>query len=259
MNNNDNGFITKIWGPHFWKTMHFISFSYPNNPTIEDKKYYKQFFESLCHVLPCSYCRVSCEYFISTEPTKLTDEVLTNRETITKWLYLLHERVNQKLGVEYNVTYDEVVDKYESFRAICVPNMPGCIMPADLKAKSYQNDSSKDCPIISKTIAMAISEYAEKRGIKFDKLDYYNNLKNIKNSKEWMERNEECKKIIYDMRNKGISSLEITGEYKGLPTKDELILISKLCTNMSKNELIKITELLDKPVKMEYRLKSFKI
>ena len=32
-----NGLITKIWGPHFWETLHCVSFGYPLEPTEEQK------------------------------------------------------------------------------------------------------------------------------------------------------------------------------------------------------------------------------
>lgn len=253
---NDNGLITKIWGPHLWKSLHCITFGYPVNPTDEQKKQYKNFFESLAFVLPCKYCRDSYYYFINNEPTKLKDEVLNSRKSLTEWFYLLHERVNQKLGIDYNVSYDEVVEKYESFRAKCIPNLTGCIMPADMKAHSYQNDTKKDCPIIYYKIANALKDYAEKRGVSFDKIDYYNNIKQNRKSKEWSERNKICHNIISVMRNNGISSIEIDGEHKGLPTIEELKLISMLCSNMSKTELLMVTKKLNNPVHIKYKLKK---
>ena len=36
--------ITNIWGPHFWVTLHSISFSYPQNPSEKDKHDYMIFF-----------------------------------------------------------------------------------------------------------------------------------------------------------------------------------------------------------------------
>lgn len=259
---NDNGLITKIWGPHFWVSLHCVTFGFPIMPTENDKKNYRIYFESLANVLPCKYCQVSYTHFINSEPTKLTDDIFSSRDTLTKWLYLLHERVNKKLGVDYDVPYEQVVEKYESFRATCSTNKPkvtGCSMPANTKAKSYQNDSYKNCPIVCIEIARALSDYAIKRGVSFDKIEFYNNLKKSNKSHEWLERNNYCKKMIYEMRLKGIPSVEIDGPFKGLPTINELMLISKLCTNMSKNELIAITKLLNKPVKFNYKLKSLNV
>ena len=33
-----------IWGPYGWKFLHYLSFGYPTNPTIEQKNQYKTFF-----------------------------------------------------------------------------------------------------------------------------------------------------------------------------------------------------------------------
>ena len=43
--NSNNGLISKIWGPGLWIGLHSISFGYPINPSEEQKKNYKQFFE----------------------------------------------------------------------------------------------------------------------------------------------------------------------------------------------------------------------
>ena len=36
--NSGDGMITSIWGPSMWHYLHTISFNYPVNPTIIDKK-----------------------------------------------------------------------------------------------------------------------------------------------------------------------------------------------------------------------------
>ena len=246
-NHANNGLITKIWGPHLWKSLHYISFGYPIDPTDDDKKNYKNFFTSLSYVLPCKYCRDSYQYFINSEPTEINDNIFTNRDTLTEWLYHLHERVNQKLGVNYNVSYQEVQEKYESCRV-------NCLMSLELKAKSYQNDAKKDCPIISLKFAKAIKEYAILRKVDFDKIEYYNKLKNNKKSTEWNNRNMKCNEIIFNMKCHGVSSIESEGKYEGLPTIEELKLISMLCSNLSKYELINITHKLNNPVHFKYKL-----
>lgn len=253
--NIHNGLITKIWGPHMWISMHAISFGYPLHPTEEEKKQYKTHFESYQYVLPCKYCRDSYAHFIKSEPTILDDTVFESRETLTKWVFLLHERVNNKLGVTYEVDYSDVVTKYESMRAICVPGIPGCVMPANLKAKSYQTMEKKECPIISLKLANAFKDYAAKRDVSFNKLEHYYKLKQNKKSLEWEERDKKCREIIFNMRNNGIPSVEKEGEFCGLPTVNELQLISMLSTTMSRDELCIITQKLGNPVCVEYKLK----
>ena len=145
----------KIWGPSAWIFIHSISFTYPENPTDEEKQYFKQFYESVQYTLPCAGCRESYSQFIISEPTILAN-ALDNRNTLTKWLYDIHNRVNQKLGVDYGVTYEDVVKKYESYRV------------TDDKQKCYQNAMKKDCPIIKLSLANCFREYAIKRGLEFN-------------------------------------------------------------------------------------------
>ena len=257
------GFITKIWGPHLWLSLHTITFGYPDNPNMDEKNNYYQFFKSLAFVLPCKYCRDSYTHFINTEPTVLTMQIFDERNKLTKWLYDLHNRVNDKLNVKYNVTYEDVVEKYESFQAQCTATKTGCIMPLNKKYIAYQIADKKNYPIIPYRIALALKEYAKERNIDFDKIEYYNNLiksninnknKNKNNKDEWDKRNYECEKIINFMKKNSISNLEIDGEFKGLPTIEELKLISKLCSNLNESELFQITKKLNRITYSYYKL-----
>ena len=46
-----------IWGKHGWKFIHFVAQGYPDKPSQEQKLQYKNFFNSIQYVLPCSFCR----------------------------------------------------------------------------------------------------------------------------------------------------------------------------------------------------------
>ena len=46
-----------LWGPHLWRFLHYLSLSYPSNPTDEEKEIMLNFIESLQEVLPCEKCR----------------------------------------------------------------------------------------------------------------------------------------------------------------------------------------------------------
>ena len=136
--NKNNGLITKIWGPAMWESIHCIAFGYPIEPTEEQKQNYKNFFLNLMNVLPCKFCRDSYKDFVTKEDeTILRDEDFENRESLTKFVFKIHNRVNKKLGVNYNICYDDFVKKYESYRAKCIPNEKGCNMPLNLKADSF--------------------------------------------------------------------------------------------------------------------------
>lgn len=261
--NANNGLQTKLWGPPLWTGLHAITFGYPLEPTEQDKKNYKIFFDQVKYVLPCKYCRESYTEYINTEPTKLTDEVLTNRSTLTKWLFNLHNRVNNKLDVDYGTTWDEIVEKFESFRAKCDPQKKTCSMPLNLKAESYKLSLMKDCPIISYKLAKKFESYAKLRNVNdFNLLKECFEFSKVKKCQEWIKRNEDCCDIIKYMKLNSIPSLETEGKYIGLPTVEELKLISRLCTNLSRTELEQISEKLDKINKQtggKYKVYKFKI
>lgn len=143
--NVDNGMMTKVWGPTGWLFLHCITFGYPYtiNPINPDhaykKQHYKTFFEMIGYVLPCKYCRESYVKFMKEIPI---DQHLDSRKDLCEWLYLIHNKVNDKLGVpkESIPSFNEVQDFYEQFRAKCkkttekereLNKEKGCIRPAD--------------------------------------------------------------------------------------------------------------------------------
>ncbi len=249
MSNKNNGLITKIWGPGAWEFLHSVTYGYPIEPSDEQKQNYKNFFTGVGNILPCRYCRDSYQSFIKKGNTELTDKVFENRESLTKWFYLIHERVNNKLGVSYGVTYGDVCKKYESYRAACSKNKTkekGCVTPLDKKAESYKNAYNRNCPIIPYNLAKYYIYYAKKRGLDDIEFSYMNSIKNnndmtklISNKccNEWCKRNEECEDIIKHMRLYGIPSLETSGKYEGLPTIDELKLILRFSSNLTPEKL----------------------
>ena len=118
-NDKNNGMQTRVWGPAGWIFLHCIAQNYPLLPTPEQKQNYLQFFKGVGNVLPCRYCRESYQEFITQPNTILNDLVMTNRQTFTKWLYRIHNKVNKKLSIDCNLTFNQVTEKYESFRSKC--------------------------------------------------------------------------------------------------------------------------------------------
>ena len=115
--NANNGLITKIWGPPSWKFLHCVTYGYPVNPTAENKKSYKEYFILIGAILPCGACRTSYTHFINNGDTELTDKVMENRESLTSWFYKIHQKVNNKLKMDYGATLVNVTAKYENYRA----------------------------------------------------------------------------------------------------------------------------------------------
>ena len=250
----NNGLITKIWGGPGWTFNHSVTFGYPLKPTDEQKKEYREYFVSLGNVLPCRYCRESYKKFITTGDTALTDEVLMNRDSLTKWFYRVHEAVNSKLEMDYAMTYEEIVDKYESFRAKCgKPNKTakGCVAPLDYKAFSFKKLYHTDAPVVPLETIKPFIRLAQIRGLKpiyFSFLDLAFELQGdfalLKKQKCWIERNNFCQQQIRSMRENAIPSIESDGQWAGTPTIDELILLMFMSSNLNRSELADATNAL---------------
>ena len=139
---SNDGMMTYIWGPSLWFSLHIISFNYPVKPTLEQKKYYFKFYYNLQNILPCKSCRDNLKKKFKKSP--LTLNVFKNRETLSKYIYELHEHVNDMLGKKSNLTYEQVRDRYELFRSRCIlsdeiksKNKEECIIPL------YKGEKSK--------------------------------------------------------------------------------------------------------------------
>lgn len=238
---NENGLITSIWGHHEWESLGSKAFGYPIKPTEQQKIDYLNHFISEGNVLPCKYCRESYKQFIKDGDTVLDMSVMESRETLTKWLFRLHNAINRKLEVDYGKTYEEMCYKFNSYRAKCTKTEKGCITPLSIKAKSYQKADIHRAPIIDKKYSIALIGYAKKLGLeKYEEfLNYYSSL--IRNSNGWSARDCTARKIIKYMRKNGISSLT---EEK-MPSIHEMTLISMLSTTLERSMLDAILDRLN--------------
>ncbi len=162
--NSADGMQTSVFGPIAWTFLHTISFNYPIHPSDKDKQDYKQYILSLGKVLPCKYCRDN--FAKNLAMTNFNDKVFDNRETLSRFIYELHNNVNKMLGKPINLTYEQVRDRYEFLRARCVNDVPllpkyekGCseplygtkiksvidIVPRDSSTESFKID--KKCKL----------------------------------------------------------------------------------------------------------------
>jgi hypothetical protein len=97
-----------------------MSFNYPVHPSEEDKKHYMDFVLQLQYVLPCGKCRKNLVKNFHKLP--LTMKEMENRDKFSKYVYNLHETVNKMLKKKSNLSYEEVRERYEHFRARCAKN-----------------------------------------------------------------------------------------------------------------------------------------
>jgi hypothetical protein len=120
--NSGDGMLTSVWGPSLWHYLHVISFNYPINPTLLQKKKYKQFITNLQYTLPCKYCRINLTNNFKKYP--LTNDIFKDRHNFSKYIYHLHEIINKKLGKKSGITYCDLRDRYEHFRSRCTIEKP---------------------------------------------------------------------------------------------------------------------------------------
>jgi hypothetical protein len=135
---SNNGMQVSVWGPCIWTFLHTISFNYKNNPTSQDKKHYQNFILSLQHILPCGKCRENLKKNFKKLP--LTEKHLKNRESFSRYIYSLHEIINDMLHKKSNLSFEQVRDRFESFRANCNKTRKkthnGCTEPKNGHVKS---------------------------------------------------------------------------------------------------------------------------
>jgi hypothetical protein len=165
-----SGMSTKHFGPCLWDFL-FISIlgSYPikidtsNQEHIQLQESYRVTLLALQNTLPCIFCRDSLKVFIKELPV---EPYLIGRFELMYWLYLIKDKVNQKLLCQeakfykkktkiytklykrkeytdemYHKKMDklekcfettptpdfkDVLDKYERFRATCNPDKKKC-------------------------------------------------------------------------------------------------------------------------------------
>lgn len=113
-----DGMLTSVWGPSLWHYLHTLSFNYPWKPTSQQKTAYKEQILILEKTLPCHYCRINLKNNFKMCRLKASD--MKDRETFSRYVYRLHETVNKMLGKKSNLTYCDVRERYEHFRARCL-------------------------------------------------------------------------------------------------------------------------------------------
>lgn len=96
-----------LWGPHYWKVMHYITIAYPDNPTPQDKEDIKNFFMAMGKVLPCENCRI--HYAMNIQKYPLTNDILSSKYKIINWAKDIHNEVNIRTGKK-PLSYEDVIE-----------------------------------------------------------------------------------------------------------------------------------------------------
>lgn len=84
-----------IVGPPLWRSLHAITFAYPETATTEQSQNAVAFFDALVPLFPCDKCRPHLAAELQRHPVK---DVAGGRDAFARWLVDLHNRVNARLG-----------------------------------------------------------------------------------------------------------------------------------------------------------------
>ena len=146
--NSNDGMLTTVWGPSQWHVLHTMSFNYPVNPTSKDKRNYRNYILSLQNVLPCGKCRDNLRKNFIKLP--LLKKHMKSRQTFSKYIYDLHELVNDMLGKKSGLSYDQVRNTYENFRSRCLATDKEKEKIQNLLNKTVKKESGCTKPLYGK-------------------------------------------------------------------------------------------------------------
>ena len=122
---------------------------------------------SLEKILPCKYCRDN--YKNNIKKIKLNMNTMKNRLSVSKWLFDLHEEINTMLGKNSNLTYDEIRNRYEMFRARCINDTKGNKKKNNIKPKKEKGCVKPLYGVRSKCIINIVPKNKKCKTFKIDK------------------------------------------------------------------------------------------
>lgn len=134
---------TRFWGPSGWKFLHVLAQDASRcRKTVE-------WLKLLPYVLPCKYCRASLHDYYEIQP--LSNELFCNPDTAGKWMYDIHNRVNEKLRgqgllTEKNPSWPDVRKRYRTiYSGLC--NTSPLIGWDFMTSIAFTTPSANDTPV----------------------------------------------------------------------------------------------------------------
>ena len=102
-----------VWGPHYWFFMHTIAHIYPKTPNEVTKRKYYDFIQNLPLFIPNNDIS---DYFIALLNGHPVTPYLDNRDSLIKWMYFIHNKVNVKLGKPEISVLDSLDAYYDAYK-----------------------------------------------------------------------------------------------------------------------------------------------
>lgn len=85
----------RVWGRHFWATLHLIAYAYPEQPNAMTRQAALQLFDALRVLLPCANCR---DNYRANWRSIDIGEHLGSRASLIEWMILLDNSVRAETG-----------------------------------------------------------------------------------------------------------------------------------------------------------------
>jgi hypothetical protein len=97
-----------IWGGHYWFFLHTAAFCYPSKPNDPIKKKYYELLQNFDLYIPHPQVSSYYRYLLHQYPLK---PYLDKKEDLVKWVWYIHNKVNDKLEKK-RVTLEEFYESY---------------------------------------------------------------------------------------------------------------------------------------------------
>ena len=110
---NTSVFNPIIWGPHYWFVLYTIALSYPLHINECTKKKYYDFITNLPLFLPVPDIGGVFSKFLDAYPVT---PYLDSRESLSKWVHFIHNKINSYLGKPELTYYDALNKYYEHYK-----------------------------------------------------------------------------------------------------------------------------------------------
>ena len=104
----------KIWGPHYWFFLHTLAMTYPHHPNAVTKKKYYEFVQNLPLFIPVEQISKEFEKLIDIYPIT---PYLDNRDSFTRWMHFIHNKINEKLEKPPISLNDFFVQYYNQYKS----------------------------------------------------------------------------------------------------------------------------------------------
>ena len=103
----------EIWGPKYWFFLHTVAINYSLNPSNSQKKKYYNFFLNFHLFIPDP--EIS-KIFLNLLKDYPVSPYLDSRESLTKWVHFIHNRVNLILNKPILNYEESMIEYYNNYK-----------------------------------------------------------------------------------------------------------------------------------------------